>query len=31
MVTAISFLHNVHSIETACDFKTKSEEESGIC
>jgi len=28
MVTTINFLYNVHSLETACNFKTVSEEES---
>jgi len=28
MVTTISFLYYIHSIETACNFKAKSEEES---
>jgi len=30
MVTTINFLYNVHSIETTCNFKTVSEEESAF-
>jgi len=30
MVKKINFLYNVHSIETACNFKPKSGEESGV-